>query len=345
MSSGRVGVGHAAALVGVKAVVADGLLPLWRDVLDGGGDEVGGLKDLEVALGAPVFAGAVDDGLGALVPVDLLEREGHAQQVLGQVLAAGDVVRRDGFRAVIDVEAAVFPGEQVVELGGADELGLAQGVEEAVAEEFGDRSGAFRGHAVEAPGLVEESVGGQYVQVRVEYQVVAEAVDCRNCRDAPVGQVEAGAEGVAQGFGGGVEEDGEQLAAFAEDAAEHARHGEHELAVGNLAADVVGDPVAGGQGAALVAGGAEIATFAGEGHELFVAAVGALEAGEAGGQVTAAEEGLDDRHGGRGERAVGLAVAGFVVGEEVGPAVVDGLPERGGAGTAGLVDGRHKGCS
>ncbi len=98
---------------------------------------------------------------------------------------------RDGFRAVVDVEAAVLPGEQVVELGGADELGLAQGVEKAVAEEFGDRSGAFGGHAVEAPGLVEESVGGQYVQMRVEYQVVAEAVDCRNCRDAPVWQVEA----------------------------------------------------------------------------------------------------------------------------------------------------------
>ena len=239
----------------------------------------------------------------------------------------------------------MFPGEEVVELGGADELGLAQGVEEAVAEEIGDRSGAFGGHAVEAPGLVEESVGGQYVQMRVEYPVVAEAVDCRNCRDAPVWQVEAGAEGVAEGFGGGVEEDREQLAALAEDAAEHARHGEHELAVGYLAADVVGDPVAGGQGATLVAGGAEIATFASEGHELFVAAVGALQAGEALGQVTAAQEGLDDRHGGGVERAVGAAMAGFVVGEEVGPAVVDGLPEGRGAGAAGLVNGRHRRCS
>ena len=252
---------------------------------------------------------------------------------------------RDRFRAVIDMEAAMFPREQVVELGGADELGLAQGVEEAVAEEFGDRSGAFRGHAVEAPGLVEESVGGQYVQMRVEYQVVAKAVDCRNGRDAAVWQVEAGAEGVAEGFGGGVEEDREQLAAFAKDAAEHARHGEHELAVGYLAADVVGDPVAGGEGAALVAGGTEIATFAGEGHELFVAAVGALEAGEATGQVTAAQEGLDGGDGGGAERTEGLPVVLFVVGEEVGPAVLDELPEGRGTGAAGLVDGRHKECS
>jgi len=246
---------------------------------------------------------------------------------------------------VVDVEAAVFPGEEVVELGGADELGLAQGVEEAVTEEFGNGRGAFRGHAVEAPGLVEESVGDQYVQMRVEYQVVAEAVDCRNGRDAPVWQVEAGAEGVAEGFGGGVEEDREQLAAFAEDAAEHARHGEHELAVGYLAADVVGDPVAGGQGAALVAGGAKIPRLASEGHELFVAAVGALEAGEAAGEVAATEEGLDSGDGSGVERAVGGPVAGFVVAEEVGPAVADGLPERRGAGAARLVNRWHKRCS
>ncbi len=69
--------------------------------------------------------------------------------------------------------------------------------------------------------------------------MVTRSVDCRNGRDAPVRQVEAGAEGVAQGFGGGVEEDREQLAALAEDAAEHAWHGEHELAVGHLATDGV----------------------------------------------------------------------------------------------------------
>ncbi len=72
---------------------------------------------------------------------------------------------------------------------------------------------------------------------------------------------------------------------------------------------------------------------------------GALEAGEAGGEVAAAEEGLDGGDGGGAQGAKGFAVVLFVVGEEVVPAVVDELPEGRGAGAAGLVDGRHKECS
>jgi hypothetical protein len=40
----------------------------------------------------------------------------------------------------VDIEAGVFPGEEVSEFAGADEFGIAQGVEEAVAEEFGYRA-------------------------------------------------------------------------------------------------------------------------------------------------------------------------------------------------------------
>ena len=76
-----------------------------------------------------------------------------------------------------------------------------------------------------------------------------------------------------------------------------------------------------------------------------MAAVGALEAGEAGGEVTAAKEGLDGGDGGGAERTEGFAVVFLVVGEEVVPAVVDELPEGRGAGAAGLVDRRHKECS
>ncbi len=62
-----------------------------------------------------------------------------------------------------------------------------------------------------------------------------------------------------------------------------------------------------------------------------MAAIGALEAGEAGGEVATAEEGFDCSGGGAVERAQGLAVFAFVVGEECVPAVVDELPEgRGG---------------
>ena len=65
--------GQAAAFVRVEAVVADGLLASRRDVIDGGGEEVGGGEDFEISLCAPNAAGAVDDGPGLRVPVDFLE--------------------------------------------------------------------------------------------------------------------------------------------------------------------------------------------------------------------------------------------------------------------------------
>jgi hypothetical protein len=135
------------------------------------------------------------------------------------------------------------------------------------------------------------------------------------------------------------------VTAFAEDAAEDAGDGEDELAVWDFVADGGGDPVAGGADAALVAGGAEVAALAGEGEEAFVATIRALETGEAGGEVAAAEKGLDGSDGGGRERAKGFAVVFFVTGEEIVPTMVNDLPKGRGAGAAGLVDGRHKECS
>jgi len=317
----------AAGLVRVEAVVADRLLALGREMEEGGGDEVGGFEDLEVPLGGVVALGAVDDGLGCFVPSDFLKGEGMAEEIFGEAFAAGAVVGGDGL------------------FFGADELGFAEGVEEAVAEEFDGWVEVFGGHAVEAAVWGEKTVGGEDVEVGVEDQIVAEGVDGGDGSEFAFGEVEAGAEGVAEGFGGGVEEVGEEMTSFAEDAAEDAGDGEDELAVGDFVADSGGDPVAGGADAPLVAGRAEVAAFAGEGEEALVAAIGALEAGEAGGEVATAEERFNGGSGGGVERAEGLAVFGFVVGEEVVPAVVDELPKGRGAGAAGLVDGRHKKCS
>ena len=136
-----------------------------------------------------------------------------------------------------------------------------------------------------------------------------------------------------------MEEVGEKVAAFAEDAAQDFGDGEDELAVGDFVADAGGDPLADSAGAALVARGAEVAAFAGEGEQAFVAAIGALEAGEAGGEVAATEEGLHGGDCGGAEWAEGLAVVFFVTNEEGVPAVVDDLPEGRGTGTTWLVDG------
>jgi hypothetical protein len=214
-----------------------------------------------------------------------------------------------------------------------------------VAEEFDGRVEVFGGHAVEMAVGGEEAVGGEDVKVGVEDQIVAEGVNCGDGTESAFGEVEAGAEGVAEGCGGGVEEVGEEMTSFAEDAAQDFGNGKDKLAVGDFVADGGGDPVAGGADAALMAGWAEVAALAGEGEEAFVAAIGALEAGEAGGEVATAEEGFDGGRGGGVERAEILAVFAFVVGEEFVPAVADELPEGRGAGTAGLVDRGHKECS
>ncbi|MGB6219885.1 MAG: hypothetical protein WBG04_02545 [Haloferula sp.] len=159
-----------------------------------------------------------------------------------------------------------------------------------------------------------------------------------------VGEIKAEAEVIAEAFCGGVEEVGEELAAFAEDPPQDLGDGEDELTVRDFMADGGGDPVAGAAHAALVAGGAE-AALAGVGEEAFVAAVGTLYTGEAGGKVAATKKTFDGGDGLASERAEAFAMAGFVLGEEVIPAVVDELPEGRGARTPGLVDGGHKECS
>jgi len=128
----------------------------------------------------------------------------------------------------------------------------------------------------------------------VGFQVIfSSRVDSGDGSDAAVGEAEAGPERFLEGGGGGVEKEGEKVAAFAKDAAQDLGDGEDELAVGDFVADGGGDPLANGAGAALVAGGAEVATLAGERRQAFVATVWALEAGEAGSEVAAAEEGSD----------------------------------------------------
>ena len=67
---------HAAALVGVAAVVSNRVLIFERDVLDGGGEELRGSEGLEVSLDAPASTRAVDDAPRFFVPSDLLKGKG-----------------------------------------------------------------------------------------------------------------------------------------------------------------------------------------------------------------------------------------------------------------------------
>jgi hypothetical protein len=128
------------------------------------------------------------------------------------------------------------------------------------------------------------------VEVGVVDEVVAEGVHGGDGTDATVGKVESSAEGVLKGGRSGVKQVGEEVASLTEDATQDSGDGEHDLPVRDIMADAGGDPAAGASDTALVAGGAEVAALAGEGEQFFVTTVRAVEAGETGGEVTAAEE-------------------------------------------------------
>jgi hypothetical protein len=143
-----------------------------------------------------------------------------------------------------------LPGEGIGEFGGAEVFGLAQGVEETVAEEFGHLGVASRGHAVEAVVRGEEAVGGEEVEVGVEEQAECSGDglawrlhDSRGETPRERPGARCASHGVEDG-GCGLEDEVEEVAA-------------------------------------LMAGGAEVATPAGEGEEVLRAAIGAAEAEEA----------------------------------------------------------------
>jgi hypothetical protein len=143
--------GSAAGFVGVAAAIADGVFSLRWEVVDDGGDEIGGFEDFEVALGRVVALGAVDDGLGGGVPGDFLEGERMAEEIFGEAFAALSVVGEGGFFAAV----------------------------------WG-----------------EESVGGEDVEVGVEDEVIAEGVDGGDGSEFALGEVEAGAALLRQGYEG-----------------------------------------------------------------------------------------------------------------------------------------------
>jgi hypothetical protein len=232
-------------------------------------------------------------------------------------------------------------GSMVIRIVADGLLALGRDVEKS----GGDEVGGFEYLEVALGGVVALGAVDDGLAGCIPSDFLLRGVDSGDGPDATVGKAEADPEGVLEGGGGGVEEEGEKVAALAKDAAQDLGDGEDELAVGDFVADGGGDPLADGAGAALVAGGAEMAALAGGGEEAFVSAVRALEAGEAGGEVTTTEEGLDGVDGVGVEWAEGLAVVFLVIGEEGLPAVVDDLPERRGTGATGLVDGRHKKCS
>ena len=80
----------ASGFVGVEAVIADGLFAFGREVVDDGGDEVGGFEDFEVALGGVVALGAVDDGLGDEVVAEGVDGGDDTEFAIGEIEAGAE---------------------------------------------------------------------------------------------------------------------------------------------------------------------------------------------------------------------------------------------------------------
>jgi hypothetical protein len=183
------------------------------------------------------------------------------------------------------------------------------------------------------------------MEVRMKTEVVPESLHRSNGGELAIGQIKALPHPFQKAFDAGVEEMIEELAALSEDAAKGFRHGEDELAVRHFETDGVGDPLAGLEDFSLVATGTEMPGLAGEGEQLFVSTIGALNPFKSGGKVATAVELLDNGDRVGTKRAVDGTVGRFVSCLKIGPGMVDNEPERRGAGTARAIDGGYEYCS
>jgi hypothetical protein len=180
---------------------------------------------------------------------------------------------------------------------------------------------------VESPLAVNESRGGEDVKVGMEVQIVAECLHRGDGGEPAIGQFQPRPHPVLETVNGRAEEMIEELASFAENAPKGFGHGEDELPVRHVEAEDAGDPITGLEDFALVTTRTKVPRLAGEGEKALVPAIGALEPRETGGEVAAAVELTHNVNGVEAEGSVDGAVAIFIARDEIGPAVVDDLPQ------------------
>lgn len=172
---------------------------------------------------------------------------------------------------------------------------------------------------------IEDPGGGDDMHVGMPEEKIPEGLHGDDEARLAGGAVGAEAEPVGDGEMGGVVEVVEQRAVPEEERADEPEHGENNVSMGHGRADGVGDEATLDESAPLVAAGAEAALFAGEGEEELVIALGAVQAGETGVQVAAAEEGMN-RGSDLGRQGAKRA-----------PVIVEDLPDGRSAGLAGPV--------
>lgn len=173
---------------------------------------------------------------------------------MGDALAGGCIGGGDGV-AVVEIEAAVAPCEEVVRELGLEVAEARHASDEGMAEEFcKGREGGLCGEVVEVACGVEESVGGEDVDVWVVVEGVAECLACDDESCASVGEIQAVAKPLEVGIAGCGIKELETFGAVAEGGAEDFGNGEDVLAVRDGAGDSRGDEGAFDLNFLLVAG-------------------------------------------------------------------------------------------
>jgi hypothetical protein len=141
---------------------------------------------------------------------------------------------------------------------------------------------------VELVRVIENSGGGETVDVGVIGEVVSEGMYGEDDAGATVREAGLLAQPVLQGVGDEVAELGEALGFFAEDVAEDSGDGENPVPVWDGQTNLVANVGSCIECAALVAARAAAAPLTSEGQEVVVVAARALDAEEAAGKVAAA---------------------------------------------------------
>ena len=208
---------------------------------------------------------------------------------MGEAFEGLAIVGPNGGLALVDVEAVVMPGEELVGLTGGNPLEFQQVVEDAVAEKLGELLATCSPDEVELVRVIKNTSGGETVDVGVISEVVAEGMNGEDDTSPAVGNSGLFPQPVLQGVGDEVAELAEALGLFTEDVAQNSGDGKNPVAMWDRQANFVADMSCGIEGATLVATRAASASLAGKGKQVMVVAVGTLDAKEAAGEITTAQ--------------------------------------------------------
>ena len=135
------------------------------------------------------------------------------------------VVGSDGGFALVDVEAVMLPGEELVGLALGTPLEFEETMEHSVPEELCQLLAAGSSDEVKLVRFVEYASSGEAMDVRVIGEVVAEGMNGEDDTNPSVANSRLFAQPVLQAVGDEVAEFGETLRIFAQDITQDSRDG------------------------------------------------------------------------------------------------------------------------